>query len=115
MKILVCGGREYHDDKKVYEVLDGLHNTRKISFVVHGNARGADSLAGDWADTNSVSQDRYAANWSRYQAYAGPIRNREMVIKHRDIELIVAFPGDTGTGDMIKVAALAGIRVMQIK
>lgn len=115
MKILVCGGREYADIDKVYEVLDRLHEQNPITMLVHGAARGADSLADAWAVDNSVPQDPIAAEWNRYRNYAGPIRNREMVIKHRDITLVVAFPGGSGTRDMIKVAAMAGITVMEVR
>ena len=50
MRVLACGGRDFADRKFLEEVLDDL-NARRGPFevLIHGGARGADTLAGLWA------------------------------------------------------------------
>lgn len=99
MIVLVCGGRDYTDQEAVDAALIQLD--AKITLVVHGNARGADTLADNWALRNGVQPARCPANWEFYSNAAGPIRNRAMlVIKPA---MAIAFPGGDGTADMIKL------------
>jgi hypothetical protein len=53
------------------------------------------------------------ADWRRYGRAAGPIRNKEM-LAHRP-QLAVAFPGGTGTADMVGKAKAAGLDVVVIE
>jgi predicted Rossmann-fold nucleotide-binding protein len=45
MRILVCGGRNYRDPKRVREVLSALQAEHKFNVVITGGAPGADSAA----------------------------------------------------------------------
>jgi hypothetical protein len=48
MKLLVCGGRDFEDAETLTRSLDEIDNDRSpITEVIHGAARGADSLAGE--------------------------------------------------------------------
>ena len=49
MKVIVCGGRYYADRERLYLTLDLLHAATPITVLMHGNAKGADHLADDWA------------------------------------------------------------------
>lgn len=111
--MLVCGGRTYSDQANVDSVLDFLSPT----FIVHGGAKGADSLAGDWAARHHVPTFVVYPDWKRYGKAAGGIRNQEMIDSMVDdgvqmIECVLAFPGGAGTADMIRRAKKAGIQVM---
>lgn len=108
MRILVCGGRDYRDAKTVFEALDYL----QPSVVIHGDARGADTLADVWACLNDVEVQRFAADWNKHGRKAGPIRNQEMA-DCSQADLCLAFPGNWGTEDMVKKARAAGIDVMR--
>ena len=44
-RVLVCGGRDYHDAKHVWDVLDLVHAKRGVAVLIHGAARGADCIA----------------------------------------------------------------------
>lgn len=102
MRVLVCGGRDFVDRKFLEEVLDDL-NTRRGPFevVIHGGARGADTLAGLWAKRRGVPIELYPADWGRHGRSAGPVRNAEMLTRGRP-DLIIAFPGGAGTADMVR-------------
>ena len=114
MKILVCGGRSYGDVEKVFEILDCIHTLSPIAYLVHGNAKGADRLAEDWAIQAKVCPLSYPADWNRHGKSAGPKRNRQMLDENPDVKLVVAFPGGAGTENMTTLAKARNIRVMEI-
>lgn len=117
MKVLVCGGRKFSDRDLVYKVLNVIHNGVKggITTIIHGGATGADSIAGDWsANVLKKEAEVYLANWNMHKTAAGPIRNRKM-LKEGKPDIVVAFPGGSGTSDMIKIATTAGVKVFDIE
>ena len=113
MKVLVTGGRHYEDGVTLFRVLGEIHTSRGISLLIHGDASGADRLAGEWADINDVPVEAFPADWKQHGRAAGPIRNREMLA--RKPNLVIAFPGGRGTADMVRQAKSAGIPVMEVK
>lgn len=109
MRLLVCGGRDFADELNLFRTLDYLHRHR-IACVIHGAARGADSLAGKWAREQGVPCRSFPADWNRHGRAAGAIRNQQMLDEGRP-DLVVAFPGGRGTADMVRRAKAAGIPV----
>ncbi len=112
MKVLVCGGRDYSDRQRVFHTLDLLHKQTLVTMLIHGWARGADSLAMCWAFERKVPCLSVPANWPLYQKRAGPTRNAEMLTYGPD--LVVAFRGGSGTKNMRKQAQKAGVRVIDV-
>jgi len=113
MRVLVCGGRDFSDREKLHLELDTLHRLTPISCVIHGAARGADSLAAEWAAERHISIEEFAADWAKQGRAAGPIRNATMLSIGRP-ELVVAFPGGKGTANMVQQARKAGLRVQVV-
>ena len=107
--VLVCGGRDYDDRTFVNTVL----NTVSPDYVVHGDARGADTLAKDWALNNGKAVYAHPAQWDRYGKSAGYKRNVEMLDSHPNIDAVIAFPGGRGTKMMIDLARGRGIMVIR--
>lgn len=112
MRVLVCGGRDYSDRTTVYRELDAL--APQPTVIIHGGARGADSLAEDWAASRDVMSHVWLANWKAHGRAAGPIRNSYMLTDGKP-DLIVAFPGGRGTADMIRQAKRAGVTVLEVE
>ena len=110
MRVLVCGGREFHDRTSVYTTLDALHVKSPISLLIHGGARGADRLGWDWARSRHINARGFYADWDYHGKSAGVIRNQEMIDKGKP-ELVVAFKGGRGTLDMVNRALKAGVKV----
>jgi hypothetical protein len=107
-RALVCGGRDFDDYGFVREVLDYYAPT----VVIHGAARGADSLAHRWARNTYTPVESYPADWKRDGKAAGPIRNAKMLAEGKP-DLVIAFPGGNGTAHMVKIAKAKGVQVIQ--
>jgi hypothetical protein len=120
MRVLVCGGRDYgrvsDEIQAAYDWLDGLRGglpEGQNIEIIHGCARGADSIAGSWASERGVPVHAFPADWNKHGRAAGPIRNRQMLVEGKP-DLVVAFPGGRGTANMIAQAKAAGVEVMQV-
>ncbi len=112
MRILVCGGRDYTNEKRVFDILREYRV--HVSLIISGKARGADTLAERWAILNDVKFKGFPANWTKHGNSAGPIRNRQM-IEEGHPDLVIAFKGGNGTANMIKQAKDFGIAVRIIE
>lgn len=106
--LLITGDRYLNDRKFVFQTLSKyrtIYRTLKydITDLVHGDARGADRLSGEWAKANGIEVHPEPADWGTYGGHAGPLRNSLMLQKY-DIDLAIAFlkQGSKGTTDMIK-------------
>lgn len=108
IRVLVCGSRHFNDYKLLEKTLDGFD----ITEIIEGEARGADSLARDYAFKRDILLRAYPADWERYNKVAGPIRNKQMLVEGQP-ELVIAFRGENsrGTQNMIDQAKKAGIPV----
>lgn len=113
MRIIVCGGRDFTDRAAVFAALDRLHGRREVSLLIHGAARGADLLAEAWAKEREVNYLGMPARWKKEGRPAGPQRNERMANTRPVADMLVAFPGGSGTADMIAVAEGLGIKVWQ--
>jgi hypothetical protein len=112
--VLVCGGRLYNDKAFLFSCLDAYcAAVGGFSRVVHGGAKGADFLAGEWAKTRGIPERVYKADWNRYGRRAGFVRNSKMLeAEHPDI--VIAFPGGSGTKMMVRIAKDKGIAVYEV-
>ena len=114
MKILVCGGRTYKNYAKVCEILNIINVLCPIETIVHGGAKGADSLASKYAKDHNLLEKEYVANWGLYGRSAGFIRNIQM-LEEEHPDIVLAFPGGKGTEHTCLTAEGKGIRVIRIK
>jgi hypothetical protein len=109
-KVLVCGGRDYNDKITVFKVLDQLHRENNITEIIQGGAKGADELAHLWAVTNNIYSRTFIAYWAKHGKRAGPIRNRQMLSEGKP-DVVIAFPGNIGTKDMVSQSKKALIYI----
>lgn len=114
MIVLVCGGRDFDDIDLLEKTMDELAEKYRITKLIHGEARGADMMANDWAFSRDIPRRGYRAKWEKHGNAAGPIRNREMLLEGKP-DLVIAFPGGTGTTDCVKQAKALAIEVIEIK
>lgn len=139
MRVLVCGGRTFGDVPKGFTPLTPSYSRvwRKASeereildrhlsaldphptLIIHGAASGADYHAARWAKRNAVTDQPFKADWypngfGKLDKSAGPRRNQKMLDNGKP-DLVLAFPGGSGTADMVRRAKEAGIKIIQIE
>jgi hypothetical protein len=105
---LVTGSRNWTDRAAVERAFDQYRPT----LIVHGDARGLDTLADQVAEKRGIDRVKCPANWVRHGKRAGMIRNRAMIDLMRP-HVVIAFPlpASVGTVGMIGLARQRGIAV----
>jgi hypothetical protein len=108
--VLVTGARTWTEDAPIRRELRCLPAG---SIILHGNARGADRLAGRVAAELNLDVRPRPADWKSYGKAAGIVRNREMLAEGPDV--VLAFHADLeqakGTRHMVRIARQAGVPV----
>lgn len=116
MRVIVCGSRDFDDDELLSSELARIYDSPERSdgrlVIVHGAARGADTLAGRWARlVPGATEEPHPADWAEHGKSAGPRRNRKMAELGADLCLAFWDGESTGTLHMIQTATKAGIPV----
>lgn len=103
MRLLVCGGRSYKDRNRVWRLLDGIHAKHTITCIIEGRCPygGADLHAQKWAEARGVKNEGFPMVGRQ-----GPARNSRMLAEGKPTHCL-AFPGGTGTADMVGKARAA--------
>lgn len=109
--MLVCGGRDFPSPAQVFRYLDEYHAKTPISELIQGGARGVDTFAKEWAWHNGLIIYTCKAEWEKYGRAAGHIRNARMLEWKPDV--VIAFPGGSGTANMMMQARKAGVPVVE--
>lgn len=110
-RVLICGSRHYNSYADFCVELNKIHKEFPISHIIHGGAKGTDSMAQCWAGEHHVHTRIEYPDWDKYGEGAGPIRNRKMLEQNPDLVVAFLAPNSIGTKDMIKAATKAGIEV----
>lgn len=106
-RVAVTGGRDFADPAMVRLALGRLDPS---AVLVHGAARGADTLSATQWIAWGRRVEAWPANWREHGKGAGPRRNQAMV--DSGLDLLVAFPGGKGTADMVARCHKAGVPVI---
>lgn len=110
MRVLVTGVRHY----QAYWVVEAeLRKLGKDIEIIEGGAKGADAIARRFALKEGLPLQTFPAKWLTHGPKAGPLRNQQMIDEGKP-ELVLAFPGASGTADMVRRAKAAGIKVLEV-
>lgn len=121
MIVLVTGGRDYLDVERVCATLDDLHAESPVGLLIHGGARGADTLAAQWATGRGIHTAEVKALWGVRGSKAGPLRNVAMVKMAAFLAsggasvVVVAFRGGAGTNHCKQTARAHGLTVLEVE
>jgi hypothetical protein len=110
-RLLVTGGKDYADAERMAAYLEAIQSSRGIALLIHGGNRGADALADAWARAHGVPVQSCPADWKAHGKGAGPMRDTVMLVDH-DPTLVLTFPGDRGTANLIKKARDYGLEII---
>lgn len=117
MRILVTGSRDWTDAAVIENaILTAVDDYQRNSFarvarttIVHGGARGADSIAESVARKHLFQVECHPAAWDTRGRAAGVIRNSEMVSAGADICLAFIRNQSRGATHCADAAERAGI------
>jgi hypothetical protein len=118
-RALICGGRDLglHDHReRVWQhgILDQLHAEHGFTAIIEGGATGADQGARLFGNRVGIPVLTFDAEWDRLGKSAGPIRNARMLAEGKP-DVVIAFPGQRGTRNMVHQAEVARVRVIKIE
>lgn len=115
--IIVCGSRDGAPFGEVERAMgDALRDLSALgssfNHVVVGSNRGVDGRAFRWAVREEMVATIVPAQWKSggHKEAEGPKRNRRMISLFRP-DRVLAFPGGSGTEDMVSAAKAAHIQV----
>lgn len=111
-RTIVTGSRRWNDRTKI---VNRLADLPPDTTVVHGGARGADSIAHQEAQKLGLLVEVHKADWERYGKPAGLIRNHKMAEMGADLCLAFLRDNSTGTLHMVEEARRRGIPVEVIE
>jgi len=112
MKILICGSRRINDPALVAQAVE--KSGMKATHIVSGGARGVDTLAQLYAQSNGIEFTEYLADWDKYGKRAGFMRNCVMVGAADAV--IAVWDGESrGTKHSIDYARLQGKQVFVLR
>lgn len=114
-KVLITGSRDFDNGQMVLDAISAEKEDNERMILIHGDARGADSLA-DMAGAYipGILVAKVAADWKNDgKSAAGPIRNAAMLDLEPDIVLAFYKDGaaNRGTHNCVSQATERGIEV----
>lgn len=111
MVLGIVGSRTFDDYEKLKIFILKKVDIDSVGRIVSGGARGADTLAIDFAKEYHIRWKIHEAHWNKFGKRAGYLRNGMIV---RDSDLIIAFWDglSKGTFDTIKQAHNAKKKVL---
>ena len=96
MRVLVCGSRDWTNEDAIADALAEFTCEPEV-LVIHGDARGADRMAGKMAAFYGFEVRAVPADWDMYGKRAGYLRNMAMLDMRPDV--VLAFQcNDRATG-----------------
>lgn len=122
-RLLITGSRDWSDyniiAKKMAIAFSDARNAGYTKIiVVHGGAKGADSLAREFSnkveeriDGLDIRQEIHYPEWDKHKSAAGPIRNKKMVDKGANLCLAFIKNKSRGATGCAAAAKLSGIKV----
>lgn len=92
-KVLICGSRNFTNYDIFSRVVSHILKDYTAIEIISGGAKGADSLAEQYAKEYGYKNKIFPADWDKHGKKAGMIRNAEMIkeIKTCDNPIVIAF------------------------
>lgn len=105
--VLFCGGRDCTETSHGALIEDDVRSLGVGSMVLHGGARGADSIADYYARQLAYERELHIAKvdalWAAFGKRAGPLRNNAMARMLRPAFAFAYPTGGPGTAGMLEI------------
>lgn len=113
-KIALTGGMDFNDYQFIWDLLDKVHTKHPDMVLIHGKSpKGAEFIAGKWADTRKVPQIGFAPDWTRHGKSA-PFKRNDAILDILPIGVIV-FPGTGIQDNLADKARKLGIKLFDCR
>ena len=122
MIVIVTGSRNWNNYNALRSYIDHVCWKEGILYaphlIVHGDAKGADQLANEYAIKHGIPVQSFPADWTLGNK-AGPIRNQQMIdwanekaLQLREEVICIAFPlpQSIGTWDCVRRCERAKVK-----
>lgn len=112
MRVIIAGSRHLTGVRLVYDAIRESGWFTQITEIVSGCAPGIDSEGQWWAHGQVIPVKRFQAEWRKYGAAAGPIRNRQMA-EYADALILIWDGQSRGSADMKKKAQAKNLLIYE--
>ena len=79
-RLMISGSRTITDKEFIFGELDKVYAEHRNLVLISGGAKGADTIAEQWAESHNLVIEQHKPNWKQHGRGAGIIRNKEMVL-----------------------------------
>jgi len=101
-RIAFSGGTECQDTARIWAVLDKALTRYPDMVLMHGNAKGADTIASLWASNRKVTQIPFEPDWKK-DGKACVFKRNDRMLEAQPAHLI-AFDGTSITANIVDKA-----------
>lgn len=106
IKVGISGSRAITDVPFIYKTLDYYLSQLLLKYevvLVHGNAKGVDYIANDWAVSKGLDIIIFEPEYDKFPPKVAPIKRNEQIVAESDV-LLAITTGSNGTASTIKMA-----------
>jgi hypothetical protein len=117
VRVGVSGSRTIKDREFVFQQLDWYLSRLKMDYeliLLHGGAKGFDSLCESWAKKNKIKTEIYLPDYNKYNKGA-PLKRNETIVNNSDYFIAMQQNDSKGTQDAINKAIKRGLPIKIIK
>ena len=99
MKVLISGSRKLTNYETVKQAIEELETRegQKITMLLHGGAKGADTLAEKWAQKNGIKTQVLKPDYEKHHPKSAPIIRNIELVKLAD-KTLALYSGSERTG-----------------
>ena len=98
MKVAIIGGRDFHQKEFLFEKVLSIVQNNKVSMIISGGAKGADTLAKHFALDHEIPFQEYLPQYHLFPGKIAPLKRNEQIVNACDI--LVAFPCSNSKGTL---------------
>ena len=112
IKVGISGSRSITDAPFIYKTLDYYLSQLLLKYkvvLVHGNAKGVDYIANDWAISKGLEVIIFEPEYDLYHAKRAPLERNTEIVNESDYLIAIQHNSSSGTQDSINKALKKGI------
>lgn len=100
-RMMITGSRKITDEDYIFECLNSIYKRRKFNLLIHGGARGVDTIAEKWAKKKGIPILKFTPDWSLYGISAA-IRRNTVMADQCDFGVAIWDSSSKGTVDAMQ-------------